>query len=247
LDFALHKLSLGRAYLLEAFLSPQPTNESLRGAKRRSNLTPTEGLLRFARNDEAFKQAADYLNQAVTGLREAGTQDHQPGAFLARAFFYRIQNQFPQAWDDLEEAREIAERGEMKLWLVDYHLEASRLLISEVGFRNVAPPVGTDTPVETIHDVETIHELSLRGETSPRHETSLQRANDHLKQAAELVKETGYHRRDPEVELGYAGLFLAQGELAQAREHLARGKTLLDKMGIRCWDFEVRRLEQGIG
>ena len=70
-------------------------------------------------------------------MREAGTQHELPRALFAHAFYSRIQNQFPQAWDDLEEAREIAERGSMNLWLVDYHLEASRLLISEFGFRNV--------------------------------------------------------------------------------------------------------------
>jgi hypothetical protein len=32
--------------------------------------------------------------------------------------------------------------------------------------------------------------------------------------------------------------------LAQAREHLGTAKAVLDKMGIRMWDFEVRRLEQ---
>jgi len=85
-----------------------------------------------------FQQAADYLNQAVAGLREAGTQHHIPRGLFARSFYYRVQNQFPQAWDDLEEAREIAERGSMGLWLVDYHLEASRLLISEFGFRNAS-------------------------------------------------------------------------------------------------------------
>lgn len=64
----------------------------------------------------------------------------------------------------------------------------------------------------------------------------------HEDQAAKLVRQTGYHRRDPEVELGYAGLFLAQGDLGKAREHLARGKKMLDKMGIRCWDFWVEQL-----
>ena len=58
-----------------------------------------------------------------------------------------------------------------------------------------------------------------------------------------MVNKTGYHRRDPEVELGYAALFFAQGDQAKAREHLGTAKTVLDKMGIRCWDFEVRRLE----
>ncbi len=226
LDRALDKLSLGRAYLLEAVSEEQRPSTLLR--------------------------AQDYLNQAVAGLREAGEQRFIPLGLFARAFYCRMQNQFPQAWDDLEEAREIAERGEMKLWLVDYHLEASRLLISEFGFRNGAHTVGTFYDddidiVETFHETSLQNERSQQNESSQQHEPSQQRAHDHLNQAAELVQKTGYHRRDPEVELGYAGLFLAQGDQAKAREHLVRAKKLLDKMGIRCWDFEVKWLEEVIG
>jgi hypothetical protein len=36
-----------------------------------------------------------------------------------------------EAWRDLEEAREIAQRGEMKLLLADYHLESSRVCLDE--------------------------------------------------------------------------------------------------------------------
>ncbi|NIA30431.1 MAG: hypothetical protein GWP06_11040 [Actinobacteria bacterium] len=42
-------------------------------------------------------------------------------------------------------------------------------------------------------------------------EEMIDRLKMHLGKAAELVQETGYYRRDPEVELGYAGLFFAQG------------------------------------
>jgi len=188
---------------------------------------------------EEISLAGENLNKAVKDLLQTGQQQELPRALFARAFYYRLQNQFPQAWDDLEEAREIAERGDLKLHLVDYHLEASRLLISEFGFRNGVPPV----PVETFHEMSLRHETSLR----QHHETSLKNAHDHLKQAADLVKQTKYHRRDPEVELGYAGLFFAQGEQAKAREHLGKAKVLLEKMGIRYWDFEVRRLEEAIG
>ncbi len=81
--------------------------------------------------ESIFQQAADYLNQAVTGLLEAGSQHHIPSGLFARAFYYRVQNEFPQAWNDLDEAKEIAERGEMKLHLADYHLEACRLCLAE--------------------------------------------------------------------------------------------------------------------
>jgi hypothetical protein len=46
--------------------------------------------------------------------------------------------------------------------------------------------------------------------------------------------------------LGYAGLFFAQGDQVKAREHLARAKKLLDKMGIRMWDFWVGEMEEKV-
>ena len=44
--------------------------------------------------------------------------------------------------DDLEEVREIAERGEMKLWLCDYHLESARLARSEKDEERMAEHYG---------------------------------------------------------------------------------------------------------
>jgi len=107
LDSALENLSAGRAFLLQA------TDRSL------------------AATGQHFTQARDYLQQAVAGLREAGTSHHLPRGLFALAACYRAQNEFAPAWADLEEAREIAERGEMKLYLADYHFEAGRLLLAE--------------------------------------------------------------------------------------------------------------------
>ena len=67
----------------------------------------------------------------MAGLREAGIQEYLSRGLFARAAYYRAQNEFAPAWADLEEAREITERGEMKLHLADYHLEACRLLLAE--------------------------------------------------------------------------------------------------------------------
>lgn|GEM_PF-3644925 len=72
----------------------------------------------------------------------------------------------------------------------------------------------------------------------------VERLKLHVEQADKLVEKTGYRRRSPEVELGYAALFLAQGDLVRAREHLARGKRLLKEMGIREWDFWVLELSR---
>jgi tetratricopeptide (TPR) repeat protein len=78
-----------------------------------------------------FGRAMESLDRAVKGLREAGDQEFIMRGLLARAACFRIQGQFSQAWDDLKEAKEIAEAGDMKLHLVDYHLEAGRVSADE--------------------------------------------------------------------------------------------------------------------
>ena len=115
-EFGLHnigldKLSLGRAHLLQ-------TQEE-----------GTAPSAKFRTGD--FIRASDYLNQAVEGLRESGFQYYLPLGLFARSTLYRVQGEFPKAWNDLKEAREIAERGSMGLYLADYHLEASRLCLAE--------------------------------------------------------------------------------------------------------------------
>jgi tetratricopeptide (TPR) repeat protein len=107
LSTALDRLSLGRAWMLH-------------------------GLDNKNKNDAtAFEKAKEYLDQAADGLRKAGTQDHLPRGLLARAGYYRIQKEYYKAWQDLNEALEIAELGSMKLFLADYHLEAGRLCLAE--------------------------------------------------------------------------------------------------------------------
>ncbi len=99
LDIALDHLTLGRA-VLQAHLHD-----------RRTPLT----------------EASAHLQQAVDGLRQAGRQDYLPHGLLARAVLYRVQDAFPQAQRDLNEALSIATRGEMGLHQADAHLEYARL------------------------------------------------------------------------------------------------------------------------
>ena len=147
LTLALDKLSLGRAFLLQA--RAETTDPSLRAS--------------------AFDQAGDYLRQAVAGLREAGVQEYLSRGLFARAACYRSQNDFAPARADLAEAREISERGDMKLHLADYHLEACRLCLAEGA---VAVGAYDYTP---------------------------QQAPQHLETAAQMVEEMGYGRRRAEV------------------------------------------------
>jgi tetratricopeptide (TPR) repeat protein len=126
------------------------------------NLTLGRAGMKQAINEgRDFTRAAEHLDRAVQGLREAGAQEFLVKGLLARAGCYRRQKQFSKAWDDLNEALEIAESGSMKLHLVDYHLEAGRLC-----------------EVEGKHD----------------------QARTHFETAGKMIGETGYHRRDKEVE-----------------------------------------------
>ena len=102
LEIALDHLSLGRAHLIQA----------------------------LQKGSQDFTQAAEHLNQAVDGLRQAGTQHHVPRGLLARAELYRAQGEFKQAQHDLDEAMTIAKRGEMGLYQADCHLEYARLYLA---------------------------------------------------------------------------------------------------------------------
>ena len=102
LTVALDHLSLGRAHLAEA------------------------------QQEESgdFSKAAEHLDQAVDGLRQAGTQHHIPRGLLARAVLHRVRGDFERARRDLDEAMSITERGGMGLHRADAHLEYARLCLA---------------------------------------------------------------------------------------------------------------------
>ena len=102
LTIALDQLSLGRAYLAEA--QEQGTGD--------------------------FSKAGGYMDQAIDGLRQAGTQHHIPRGLLARAALHRVQGEYKRAQPHLDEALVIAERGEMGLHQADAHLEYARLYVA---------------------------------------------------------------------------------------------------------------------
>jgi tetratricopeptide (TPR) repeat protein len=113
LDPALDQLSLGKAYLQQALLS---------GWTYKKNT---------AAHQESMQSAQQWLDKAVSGLRNAGTEDHLPRGLLARATLFRHQKQWQSAYADLQESFDIAQRGGMLLHLVDYHLESARLEFSQ--------------------------------------------------------------------------------------------------------------------
>ncbi len=143
LDLALANLMLGRAGWMGALAED-----------RRADLTT----------------AAEKLDAAVAGLREAGTLDYLPCGLLARAACQRTMGDDAQAQRDLAEARELAERCEMKLFLTDVHLESARLALCCRDL-DATPGAGADPDA----------------------------ARGHIDEAARLIAKTGYHRRDAEL------------------------------------------------
>lgn len=113
LDIALDHLTLGRAALYEAIL--------------------TAADVRRARSD---------VDQAVAGLRRAGTQHELPRGLLARAWLRHLlgaRTGPDSAQADLDEAWDIAERGPMRLHLADIHLHRARLFHAATPYPWTSP------------------------------------------------------------------------------------------------------------
>jgi tetratricopeptide (TPR) repeat protein len=104
LDVALHHLTLGRAHVGLALTASHVED----------------------RHDK-WTRAGEHLNRAVDDLRQAGQEDHLPRGLLARAAFRRLASDFTGAATDLTEVLEVAERGPMRLFECDAHLELARL------------------------------------------------------------------------------------------------------------------------
>ena len=166
LTVVVDKLTIGTALMLQA-------------------LTPS--LHPPSRGDKggAFAESEKYLNQAVDGLRESGDQDMLAMCLIKRATCHKYQEYFLKSWADLDEAREIAEYGQMRLFLTDYHLEACRNIKAQLAVAKDSLP-----GFEIIENGES---LSLTKEEMQA------KFMDHFKEAERLVKETGYHRRDGEL------------------------------------------------
>lgn len=136
-------------------------------------------------NSPDYKEAEEYLNQAVDGLRKAGHQQLLPPGLFSRATLFMHQTAFHKSWTDLDEAREIAEYGQMRLYLTDYHLEAARVIRAQVEYDKKS-------------DVFTIIEDGMERELTREEMDRL--CDKHVAEAERLIEETGYHRRDGELE-----------------------------------------------
>ncbi len=82
-------------------------------------------------------EVAEIFDRAVTRLKDSGRFDHLPRALIARARYNRLVENFTSAISDLKEAMELAERGRLRLNLVDCNLEQAWVMLDKA--RAVAP------------------------------------------------------------------------------------------------------------
>lgn len=160
LDIALDNISIGKALLLESEKAIKPD----------------------------VSEEEQFLHRAVDDLREAGQQQYLPPGIYALAALYRYKQQFVLSWEDLEEAREIAVYGGMKLYLADYYLEACRNVSCQLAAHSGE---GREKGLFVVEEGERV-ELTEEGMKA--------RFRGFLREAERLVGEMGYYRRDGEIE-----------------------------------------------
>jgi tetratricopeptide (TPR) repeat protein len=133
------------------------------------------------------RSAITELDEAVEGLRASGRHDFLARGLLARAACRRAIGEWDGAKRDLDEAKEIAEPGLMRLYWCDCALEGARLALARreafaplAGLveRSPAPPAPPDAAAT----------VAFREE-----------AREQLDVARKLIAECGYHRRDEEL------------------------------------------------
>jgi len=76
--------------------------------------------------------AQEQLNISIDLMREAGRTDYLPIALLARVLSLAIQKKFYEAWQEMDTTKQLLEDGEMKLFMINYHVVACRLLCEEI-------------------------------------------------------------------------------------------------------------------
>jgi hypothetical protein len=127
------------------------------------------------------------FDEAVAGLSASGEAAELIRGLLARAAFRRAVGDWEGAKSDLNEAKEIAEPGLMRLYWCDCALEGARLALARCeAFAPLNGLVEASPPRPVPPDASAA--AALREE-----------ARSQLEVARKLIAECGYHRRDEEL------------------------------------------------
>jgi hypothetical protein len=120
-------------------------------------------------------------------LRDVGQNEQFPLALLARAAFCRTVSDWDGAKGDLDEAKEIAESGLMRLYWCDCALEGARLALAQrEAFASLNGLVEPSLPPPVLPDPAAAAALN-------------EEARKELDVARKLIAECGYYRRDEEL------------------------------------------------
>ena len=193
---------LGTGHLLSQALDHCQIGQSLAAAGDRDSET----------------QADAALDLAVATMRRAGWILNMPVLYLARAHQHRDRHRPDLARADLDSARAIAARGMMQTPLADCallegHLHLDRLTRPAAG---LAAPGAAERPGP--------------GPAADRPDPIPDAARAWA-QAHELIRRTGYARRETELHLLEARLRHHQGRPDQAAEALARARSRIQAIG----------------
>ena len=144
------------------------------------------GLANLYCDSHPTSDAQQDLTSAIVRLNQSGQQSFIPFGYLAYAKLAQNDKCFDQSFQSLAEAYEIAEPSGMRLHLTDYHLEMARLILAVEADPTQYPEATPDRKQRTLPfaDQEEPGILTLKG---------------HIAEAARLIQETGYHRRDAEL------------------------------------------------
>ncbi|WP_295446826.1 TIR and AAA domain-containing protein [uncultured Thiodictyon sp.] len=159
----------------------------------------------FGALGEPGTQADAMLDRAVATMRRASNIRHLPILHLARAHHHRDQRRPAQAQTDLNAALAIARRGNMLTYLAD-----GALLEGHLHLDRLARP----TPETAAPAADPIPEAARA-----------------WAQANEIIRRTGYGRRETELHLLEARLRSHQGRPDQASEALDRAQLRIRAIG----------------
>jgi tetratricopeptide (TPR) repeat protein len=153
----------------------------------RAHLTLGLRSLHLRESANAAREVADKLETAVQGLRDSGYAHCLAHGLVVRAVFRLAIGDWGGAARDLDEAREIAEPGPMRLYLCDCVLERARLALARLeAFAPLNGLIEPSPPRPAPPDAAAA--AGLREE-----------ARTELDAARKLIAECGYHRRDDEL------------------------------------------------
>ena len=131
--------------------------------------------------------ASARLDEAIEGLRAAGQNGHIARGLIARVAFCRTVGDWDGAKSDLNEAKEIAESGLMRLYWCDCALEGARLALARrEAFAPLNGLVERSLPTPVLPEAAAATSLN-------------EEARKELDVARNLIAECGYHRRDEEL------------------------------------------------